>query len=291
MKNESLSFKSVEGEKEFLDAYNKTLSLWDIAYDSIYIETTYGKTHIITAGAKDGKPILLIHGFGFGAPMWYPNVANLSKDYKIYAIDVIGEFNKSVIMKSFNEKKDYAEWLSEILDYLKIEKATFIGHSNGGWHAINFAIHCPDRTEQLILLAPAASFIRFSIQFPIRLVMVNIIKTRSIIVNFFGKWFVAKGNSIHDSMFEQFYHGIIHFKWKYKILIPSVFPKEELEKINVPILLLVGDKEVIYNYKKLLKRATEIFPHIKTSIIPNAGHVLSIEKADIVNSKILEFLS
>ncbi|OCA91789.1 alpha/beta fold hydrolase [Pseudobacillus wudalianchiensis] len=288
---ESEAFKTLEGETSFYKAYDNSMSLWDVPFESNFIETEYGRTHFVTAGPETGKPLILLHGFGFGAPMWYPNVKLLSKDHRVYALDVIGEFNKSVIYKSIREKDDYALWLCEFLDCLEISKATFIGHSNGGWHTLNFALYAPERVEKIVLLAPAASFIPFSKQFGIRLIAINVIKSKSFINNFFAKWLVANGNFVHDNLFEHFYQGLLHFQWKHKILIPSVFTEKELSRLAVPGLFIVGDKEVIYNPYKALEKVHSILPHMRTKLVSNASHALSIEKAQVVNEEILAFIT
>lgn len=284
------TFKSPELSAAFVNAYNDSLSLWKVAYDSIYVPTDYGKTHVLVSGPEGGEPLIHLNGFGFSATMWYPNVETLAHTYRVYAVDVIGEFNKSEVSRHFREKTDYVNWLCQVMDHLGLEQAAFIGHSNGGWHALNFAVHAASRVSRLVLLAPAASFASFSLQFPIRLMAANIIRTRSVIIDFFAKWFVAKGNTVNSYVFEQFYHGLMGFNWKYKILIPSVFSDEELQRIKVPCLMLVGDKEVIYKVPKVIKRAKRLIPHMVTRMIPGAGHALSIEKADIVNQEIMRFL-
>ncbi|MES7204583.1 alpha/beta fold hydrolase, partial [Cutibacterium acnes] len=134
MQNLSGMFKSEQHESNYMMAYNNTLSLWPVKYDSIYINTEYGRTHILVSGPEDGSPVILLNGFGFSATMWYPNVKSLSTKFRVYAVDVIGEFNRSIVMKHFREKNDYVNWLTELLDQLGIEKAHFVGHSNGGWH-------------------------------------------------------------------------------------------------------------------------------------------------------------
>lgn len=284
-------FRTEELDKQFKAAYSQTLSLWKVPFESIYVETEYGNTHVLVCGPVEGEPLILLNGFGFSATMWYPNVEALSRSYRVYAVDVIGEFNRSEASKDFRAKTDYVNWLAQLLDKLGIEQAYFAGHSNGGWHILNFAMHAQSRIKKMILLAPAASFASFSLQFPIRLMAANIIKTRSVIIGFCAKWFTAKPDAVSELLFEQFYRGIIGFGWKHKILIPSVFSDEELSRIKVPLLLAIGDQEVIYNVKKVFARAVKVMPHIETAIVKGAGHALSIEKADDINSMMLRFLN
>lgn len=285
-----MSFKSIEGENLFNDAYQRNLELWEIPHESIYVETSYGKTHIITAGEKHLPPLILLHGAGMGATMWYKNIDTLCENHRVYAIDVMGDMNKSDPIKSFHNGKDIAEWISEVLDSLNIEKTVVIGHSAGGYVALNFSIYAQHRVEKLILLAPAASFVPFHKQFLIRLGLVNIIRNKAFIERFFCNWFVAKGNVIDGYSFEQFIYGIFHYKWKSKPVIPAVIPEERLTTIEVPVLLLIGEQEVIYNPRKAVASAQKCIPHINIKMVPRASHSLFIEQADLVNQYMADFL-
>ena len=58
----------------------------------------------------------------------------------------------------------------------------------------------------------------------------------------------------------------------------------------MPALYLVGENEKIYSAQKAIQRLHKAAPHIKTEVIPKAGHDLTIVQAEMVNTKILEFL-
>lgn len=286
-------FKSTKHESDYMAAYESTLALWQTDYESIYIETAYGTTHVVVSGPENGDPLMLLNGFGFGATMWYPNVGVLATRYRVYAVDVIGEFNKSIVTKDFCERRDYVKWLNELMDKLVIEKVSFIGHSNGGWHALNFTIDIPERVDKVILLAPAASFVSLSMQFGIRLLAANIIRTRPIVLDYCAKWFIGRDNrdKVSEHLLEQFYFGIKGFGWKHKVIIPSVYKDKELSGIKAKVLIMIGDQEVIYNYKKVFARAMKLIPHIETRLLPGAGHALNIEDADYVNTEMIAFLN
>ena len=72
---------------------------------------------------------------------------------------------------------------------------------------------------------------------------------------------------------------------------PSVFTDEELRKIRVPVLLLIGDHEVIYKPEKAIRRAVRHVPDLKAEIIPNANHNAQYTAAARVNERILAFLT
>ncbi len=58
----------------------------------------------------------------------------------------------------------------------------------------------------------------------------------------------------------------------------------------MPALYLVGENEKIYSAQEAVQRLNKVAPHIKTEVIPNAGHDLTIVQAEMVNRKVLEFL-
>jgi pimeloyl-ACP methyl ester carboxylesterase len=69
---------------------------------------------------------------------------------------------------------------------------------------------------------------------------------------------------------------------------PSIFSDEELRKIQTPVLLLIGDHEVLYKPERVIDRATRLVPGLKAEIVPNANHVAEYTAPDVVNKKILE---
>ena len=75
-----------------------------------------------------------------------------------------------------------------------------------------------------------------------------------------------------------------------RLVNPTVLEDEELKSIKVPALYLVGEHEKIYSARKAIQRLHKVAPHIKTEVIPNAGHDLTIVQAEMVNTKVLEFL-
>jgi pimeloyl-ACP methyl ester carboxylesterase len=69
-----------------------------------------------------------------------------------------------------------------------------------------------------------------------------------------------------------------------------VLPKDKLKTIKVPVLMLMGEEEIIYNPEKAVANAKECIPHINVKMIANASHVLFIDKAKIVNQYMADFL-
>jgi pimeloyl-ACP methyl ester carboxylesterase len=94
---------------------------------------------------------------------------------------------------------------------------------------------------------------------------------------------VAPGFVIPDGFERQFVLGLLYWDWKtnargYSGVMPAVFRAEELGKLYLLILMLVGDRDRL-NPPKALTKARQMIPDIETGIIPNAGHLLSMVHA------------
>jgi pimeloyl-ACP methyl ester carboxylesterase len=58
----------------------------------------------------------------------------------------------------------------------------------------------------------------------------------------------------------------------------------------MPILLLVGDHEIMYEPMKAVQQAKQRFPNIQAELIRDAGHFLLADQPGEVNRKVLAFL-
>ena len=76
---------------------------------------------------------MLVPGQAISSTMWYPNVAALSRDYRVYAPDIIGDLGRSVRTVPKMSALDYGSWLCDVFDELRLEKAHVAGLSFGGF--------------------------------------------------------------------------------------------------------------------------------------------------------------
>ena len=136
------AFKTTEVEAAYLAAYDAVMKLWPVPYEEIEIPSRFGMTHIVAGGPKDAPPLVLLHGMLATLTMWSPNIADFSKDYRLYAIDVMGQPGKSIPDpdEPIRDAADYVTWLNATLDGLNLNRISLVGVSFGGWLALNFAM-------------------------------------------------------------------------------------------------------------------------------------------------------
>ena len=265
MLNHSLIFKTPELEAEYMVTYEAVLSLWPVPHEPLDVPTGFGVTHINAAGQKDAPPMVLLPGYGSNSTMWFPNVGELSKSYRVYAVDTMGQPGKSIPSRSLSASNS-CDWITELLNGLGIKKTAIAGISLGGWLSLNYAIHHPERVECAILIDPAAAFAKLSSTFFWHsLVPIMIHPTRPGLTRYF-RW-LTRGNITNKDFGELMILGILSTRPQQPVRA-TVFRDEELRQVNMPVLLLIGEQSVIYNPKSMLKRAKQLLPNIEAEIIP-----------------------
>jgi pimeloyl-ACP methyl ester carboxylesterase len=122
-------FMSPEIEAKFFAAYEAVLKQWPIPYNELYVPTRFGDTHVVASGPKEAVPLILLNPGGGSIAIWSRNIESLSRNYRAYAVDVIGEMNKSVPTRRIRNNQEFTEWIDDLFNSLKIESSHVIGNS------------------------------------------------------------------------------------------------------------------------------------------------------------------
>jgi len=281
--------KPTAENKPYLDAYNATLKVWNVPYEELYIPTSFGTAHVIVSGPKSGEPLVLLHGMNASSTMWYPNIKAFTKDYRVFAIDFILEPGKSYIIRDMDHVDQISTWYHEIFNNLKLDSFHLIGASRGGWLAVNLALQNQENIKSLTLLSPAQTFIWIR---PSTDLLKNIIyalssKEKQIKENL--KTMSSNVDNINKTYLEQYYIGVEKDSINKFVLDMQPFSKQDFKSLKMPVLVLIGDDDMINN-RKTLQLTKGYIPNSQAEIIDNAGHFLSVDQAKVVNKKILGFL-
>jgi pimeloyl-ACP methyl ester carboxylesterase len=70
----------------------------------------------------------------------------------------------------------------------------------------------------------------------------------------------------------------------------SVLSQKDWNRLTMPILFIVGENEKLYPADKALTHLESVAPQVKSVLIPEAGHDLTVVQADKVNEVVLKFL-
>jgi pimeloyl-ACP methyl ester carboxylesterase len=290
-RRELSGFVNEVGDRKYLSAYDDVLRLWPVWYEELDVTTPYGNTHIIASGPESGPPLLLLHATGTSSTGWLLNIGELSRTYRVYAVDIIGEAGKSRQSQLLRDRADCVAWLSAVLDGLGIYRTCLAGWSFGGWLSLNFVLALPERVKRAVLLAPFASLAAYK---PAVLMFLKAgpylpmgppgrLALRMFSPDFefnpaFARQFALGGK----------YHRAPDPR---RSVFPAPYSDEELRSVAVPTLVLVGDREQTFDPHRALASARRLIPDVQTGLLPGAGHFLAMDNALAVNERMLQFLN
>jgi len=288
-------FRSPSAKARFLALYDEGVALWPVESDTVSVATSYGPTFVRLSGPDSGPPLVLLHGAGGNALHWIPNVAAWAPHFRVYAVDAIADYGRSVYTRPITSAADYVAWLDELLTALGLRDGiSVVGLSYGGWQASQYALAHPERLDRIVLLAPAGTVLPLSGEF-IRRALPTVLPHRYF-THSFMLWLLDDLAQQGDSgrrLVQRESDGIFLARASYKPLTlvnPHVLTDEELRGIAVPTLFVVGENEKIYPAAEAIRRLNTVAPHIETALVSDAGHDLSIAQASVVNQLVRGFL-
>ena len=242
--------------------------------------------------AGSGPTVILLHGLGGSGQSWMFTVGPLAEKFHVVVPDQIGFGNSDKPIINYRVRT-YVDFLDEFYKQLKIERATLVGHSMGGWIAAAFTIAFPEKVDRLVLMSatgytPPADFDFKS------LANLNP-STREGMKQLAAKVFFNKSFTT-DAMIDQLLAQRMSAGDGYTInsLIESVARREDfldgqLGKIKLPTLIVWGREDglVLLTEGERLKQD---IPHARFVVFDRCGHFPQVEKAGEFNALVVEFL-
>jgi len=104
--------------------------------------------HYVDAGS--GSVVVLLHGLADDVGVWESVMPALAAKHRVIALDQIG-FGRSDKPLLGYRAGTFVDFLDGFLNELKIDRASLVGNSLGGWIAANFALAHPERIDRLVL--------------------------------------------------------------------------------------------------------------------------------------------
>ncbi len=287
-------FRSETAKKTYLEFYDTKAKGWPVESATKIIDTSYGQTFVRMSGPSDAPPLVLLPGASANSLMWLPNIQSLSQDFRTYAVDNIYDYGRSVFTQTFKGPEDFVKWMDELFTGLDLGgDINLMGLSYGGWLTSQYALHYPERLNKIAMLAPAATVLPLSMDF-LKHSILSLVPHRHFTKKMMN-WIMedwAKKNEANrlfmEDWIESIYLGARCFKPK-MLVSPTVLTDNDWKDLKVPALYMVGENEKIYSAMEALDLLNRVAPHVKTELIPDAGHDLSVVQTDLVNNVIIKF--
>jgi pimeloyl-ACP methyl ester carboxylesterase len=269
-------YKTAEGQGVVMALYDRVLARWPVAFEALNIDTRHGRTSAIASGEASAPPLVLLHGSCSNAVSWIGDVEAYSRHFRVYAVDLPGEPGRSSPNRPPWAGPAFAEWLEDLLDGLACPKASLLGISQGGWTALRFATHRPERVGRLVLLAPGG-VTPARMSFLLRAIPLSMLGRRGAeALNriTFGDQPIAEEAVV--------FMNAIMTHLKPRIGAQVIFTDAELRRLTMPVLLIAGARDALFASEKTAARLEKLLPQFTVHMLPEAGHVLHGLAAEIM---------
>ena len=254
--------------------------------------TIYGaKIHYLEAGS--GPAVILLHGLGGDVSNWFPVIGPLSEKYRVIVPDQIG-FGRSDKPMINYRVGTLVDFLDALYKELKIERASLVGNSLGGWTATAFALAHPEKVERLALVDAAG----FALTGDVNPRALNGLSPATLegakqllSLIFYNKQMFASDAAAGLMMTRRMMAGDGYTIQRF---IDSIVNGEDvldkkLSAIKQPTLIIWG-REDLLTPLALGERFKKEINGSELLIIEKCGHVPQIEKAAEFNAALMKFL-
>ncbi|MBF6358055.1 alpha/beta fold hydrolase [Nocardia higoensis] len=154
-------FADAAEKARFLRAYDAVAARWPVPSVDLDIATSFGTTRVRKSGVGEGAPLLLLPGIGGNAMFWEPFIEELARDRVVYTSDVLGWAGRGEQTAPIRDEADIAEWGTQLVAGLGVERIHLAGYSAGAWLATVIGAAGDNRLAGISLLEPApATFAR-----------------------------------------------------------------------------------------------------------------------------------
>lgn len=103
------------------------------------------------------KPLFLLHGFTQSSKSCLPFIADYSKEFEIYLVDLMGHGKSSPFTGTISIKSAAIN-LKDLIEYLELDSIHAIGHSYGGEILFQLALMNPEMIESMVINGSCGSW-------------------------------------------------------------------------------------------------------------------------------------
>ncbi len=254
-------------------------------YSEEYLETDFGKVHLMTSGT--GKP-LLVYQDDLGSPGWLPFYEELAQEFTVYvpAHPGFGRSQRPDWMRSVRDLAAVNHWF---LKYLGLGPLSVVGVGFGGWVAAEMAIMCQHTFDKMVLVNPVG------IQPPEGEILDQFLlsgeeyakicfRDQEKFEGLYGSEITADQREAWEVNREM----AIRLAWR-PYMFNQALP-HLLGSVDTPTLVVRGiDDKVVP--ESCAQRYAEILPNSRMEVLQSCGHCADVEQSIELASLISEFIS
>nr|WP_237550653.1 alpha/beta fold hydrolase [Streptomyces sp. SID8354] len=266
------------------------MGLWPVAVEPVDVETEFGVTRVNACGPLGGPPLVLLSGGGTTSAVWYARVGGLARTHRVYAVDLMGGPGLSVPGgRPLRRPADLMAWLDGVLAALGVERAALLGHSYGGWIALSYAVHAPDRVARLVLLDPTQCFGGFRVSYLVRAVPLLVAPGEAAARRFLA-WECRGGPGVAPEVVRLMGVGGREFRGR-----PVTGPRPEAGRLGAaapPALVVPAGGSRVHDARRVAETAGRTLAGVRVVTVPGVGHhALPELRSAVLDGELAGFLA
>jgi pimeloyl-ACP methyl ester carboxylesterase len=240
--------------------------------------------------------VTFIHGAGGSSAIWYQQLKSFRREFNVLLIDLRGHGKSK--RPVYEKLKHYSfdvigDEIIEVLDFLNIESTHFIGISLGTIIIREITERYPHRTKSMIL---GGAVMKINVKGQVLMRVGNFTKSiipYLILYRFFA-WVIMPRKNHKDSRIlfineaKKLYQK--EFKRWFTLIseVNALLAFFRIKDAGIPTLYIMGQQDHMF-----LPSITKLVENHTSStliVVPNCGHVVNVEQAEIFNGSVIRFI-
>jgi N-formylmaleamate deformylase len=250
-----------------------------------YVRANGIKLHYYRTGG-DKPQVVINHGAGDDGLCWTRIALELEKDYDVILPDARGHGKSGSGKGDYSTQQRVADLVS-LIETLKLERPVVGGHSMGADTSMHLAAECPDLARAVFLedppiISPGEALFGGNQTVDMKDIgkmMVKFMRIFKLVPWFISAGMYRKGNpSYPETEIIPWVKSKNRLSFNFLNSMPAMkmdldHPFEVFEKITVPVLLFIGDREKMSIVsQEMAEQAAEVNPRVQVVHLAGASH-------------------
>jgi len=253
---------------EFFAAYDALVARWPSGHQPADVQTRYGTTRVHVCGPPDAPPLVLFHGYGATAAVWFAAAGELSRNWRVMAVDRPGEAGRSAQGGLKMRAADIMQWIDDLSAGLRLETFALCGHSYGAWLALSYALRSPSRVAALALLDPTSCFAGYRPGYLLRSVPL-LARPSAARAEAFLAWETAGVPVSLAWLRLAALAADVPSSGPVRVRRPS---RARLRGLSVPALVILAEASKAHNIRRVAAAARASVPEVRVEVLADASH-------------------
>jgi non-heme chloroperoxidase len=252
-----------------------------------------------------GQPVVLIHGYPLSGRAWDRQVpALLEAGHRVITYDRRG-FGKSSQPATGYDYDTFAADLSILLEHLDLREAVLVGHSMGTGEVTRYLTsYGSARAAKCVLVAPIPPFLLQTPDNPDGVpqslfdgfAQAAAADTPAWMKGFLDNFYnfdTLRGALVSDQAYQASWNIAASASATAAVACIGTWAtdfRDDLPKIDVPVLVLQGDADQVLPIDKTGKRLPDLISDVKLVVIEGGPHAIPWTHAGQVNTALLDFI-